>query len=103
MRWRDSVESFHCLHHTFIKAHAPVHSSRHDGFESDCRQVALTFNVATFLQLLQTIANRLRIIRYPFEAAFVQQSLAPVRKIEQPPLQRRRPKIGNEYFHTWEL
>ena len=55
--------------------------------------------VCRVAQLRQAFLDCFRIIRDTFEAAFVQHRFRAVRKIEQPPLERRRAEIGDENFH----
>jgi hypothetical protein len=86
-----------------IKTHAASDIFRQHRFETDGGQLIFVLNRTGLFEFGQTILNRLRVIRHPLEAAFMEQALGAARKIEQPPLERRATDIGDQDFHIYDL
>src|SRR5581483_4888042 len=83
--------------------HAAGDVLREHYFETDGGEVVLALDGAGVLQLGEAILDRLQTIGHALEAAFVQQALGAAREVEQPPLERGRSDVGDEYFHSAEF
>src|ERR1043166_685082 len=104
MRGSDSIVRLHRLDDLFIQTDAARHTTRHNRFETDRRQLIFRFYRATLLQFSEAILHRFRIIRHPLESALVQKTLAILLEIEQAPLERSGTEIRDKDFHgQWIL